>query len=323
MNLRLLYHGHCFDGVASAAYFTRFYHTVINPQAEVAYTGLMHRPGALFDEQMFDGEENAIVDFKYSPHEKLTWWFDHHQSAFLSREDEEHFKAHQGEKKFWDPQSKSCVEMIARIVKEKFGFEDSSLDSLVYWGHIIDGAFYESPTQAVELAEPALQLMQLIEAEKENSFIELIIRDLGTGTLEEVAAKAEVKRRLKPVLEQHQQTLQTIKHKSRCVFSQGNGTGIVSFDLVDEGIEGFNKFIPYYLHPNTTYTVALTHGAHRTKISVGSNPFSPTQRKHNIASICEKYGGGGHAVVGAVSLGVGEIKRGREIMQEIIAELLQ
>lgn len=323
MNLRLLYHGHCFDGVASAAYFTRFYRTIINSQAEIAYTGLMHRPDTLFDDEMFDGEENAIVDFKYSPHEKLTWWFDHHQSAFLSREDEEHFKADPGEKKFWDPQSKSCVEMIARIVREKLGFEDNSLESLIRWGHIIDGALYESPAQAVELAEPALQLMQLIEAEKENSFIESIIRDLSLGSLEEVATKIEVKQRLKPILEQHHRTLEIIKLKSRSIPNHGNGAGVVTFDLIDEGIEGFNKFIPYYLHPHTTYTVALTRGAQRTKISVGSNPFAPTPRKHNIASICEKYGGGGHAVVGAISLGVGEVERGREIMQEIIAELLQ
>ena len=84
MKLRLLYHGHCFDGVASAATFTRFYKERIHPEAEVQYQGLLHRPGNLFDEGMFDGDENAIVDFKYSPSEKLTWWFDHHESAFLA-----------------------------------------------------------------------------------------------------------------------------------------------------------------------------------------------------------------------------------------------
>ena len=87
MNLRVLYHGHCFDGVASAATFTRFYKERINPEAEVRYTGLLHRPGNLFDMAMFDSDENAIVDFKYAASEKLTWWFDHHESAFLTPED--------------------------------------------------------------------------------------------------------------------------------------------------------------------------------------------------------------------------------------------
>ena len=88
MKLRLLYHGHCFDGVASAATFTRFYKERIHPEAEVAYTGLLHRPGNLFDLAMFDSDENAIVDFKYAASDKLTWWFDHHESAFLTPEDE-------------------------------------------------------------------------------------------------------------------------------------------------------------------------------------------------------------------------------------------
>ena len=69
MKLRVLYHGHCFDGVASAATFTRFYQQRINPRAEIHFGGLLHRPGNLFDENMFDGDENAIVDFKYSPSE--------------------------------------------------------------------------------------------------------------------------------------------------------------------------------------------------------------------------------------------------------------
>jgi len=75
------------------------------------------------------------------------------------------------------------------------------------------------------------------------------------------------------------------------------------------------------LYPQTTYSVALTRGPQRTKISVGSNPWSPSPRTHNIAKICERYGGGGHAVVGAVSLKPDEVEKGREVVREIVAEL--
>src|SRR3954469_14241427 len=132
MKLRVLYHGHCFDGVASAATFTRFYLERINRDADVGYGGLLHRPGnLLFDESMFDGDENAIVDFKYSPSERLTWWFDHHQSAFLTSEDEAHFRADTSGRKFWDADSKSCTEFIARVAQESFQFEDASLEPLI------------------------------------------------------------------------------------------------------------------------------------------------------------------------------------------------
>ncbi|PND63623.1 hypothetical protein, partial [Escherichia coli] len=77
------------------------------------------------------------------PDERVTWWFDHHQSAFLSEADERHFLADTSGKKFLDTESKSCCEFIARVAKEKFDFEDESLGELVEWAHIIDGALYE------------------------------------------------------------------------------------------------------------------------------------------------------------------------------------
>ena len=315
MKLRLLYHGHCFDGVASAAVFTRFYRARVRPEAEVGYAPLLHTPGSLFNEEMFDGDENAIVDFKYSPSARITWWFDHHQSAFLSPADEAHFRADTSGKKFWDADSKSCTEFIARVAAERFGFEDASLAPLIQWAHTIDGAFYESAAQPVELREPALQLMQVIENVPEDEFIEGIIRDLVARDLDEVATSEEVQQRFRPLLARHLETVETIRRKA--VYARG----VVTFDLVDEALAGFNKFIPYYVHPQTTYSVAITRGPQRTKISVGSNPFSPRPRRHNIASICERYGGGGHAVVGAVSLGTDEVARAREITGEIVAEL--
>jgi hypothetical protein len=314
MKLRLLYHGHCFDGVASAAVFTRFYLSRVNALARVEYAGLLHRPGSLFDEEMFDGDENAIVDFKYSPSDKLTWWFDHHQSAFLTPQDEAHFRADRSDKKFWDAESKSCTEFIERVARERFGFDDQTLAPLVQWAHTIDGAFYESPAQVVELREPALQLMQVIE-NTDDDFIEWIIRALVRQPLDEVATSGEVQTRFSPILARHRETLEAVRRKI------AYARGVVRFDLIEEGYESFNKFIPYYLHPETTYSVALTRTPYRTKISVGSNPWSPRPRTHNIASICERYGGGGHAVVGAVSFATDEVERARQAATEIVAEL--
>ena len=315
MKLRLLYHGHCFDGVASAATFSRFYQEKVHPEAEIHYRGLLHRPGTLFDMDMFDGDENAIVDFKYAASERLTWWFDHHESAFLTPEDEAHFRADTSGTKFVDPTRKSCTEFIADITSSRFGFDSEPLHSLVHWAHIIDGALYESPTQCVELKEPALQLMQVIEADPDDDFIERLIRQLVEQPLEAVASSEEVQRRFRPIQQQHLETLEAVRRKA--VFADR----VVRFDLIDEGYEGFNKFIPYYLYPETTYSVALTRGSVRTKISVGSNPWAPVPRTHNIAKICERYGGGGHAVVGAISFRPDEVERAREALREIATEL--
>ncbi len=315
MKLRILYHGNCFDGVSSAAIFTKFYQAKINKNAEISYTPTMHRAGNAFDIEQFDGDENAIVDFKYCPDERLTWWFDHHQSAFLSKEDEAHFLADESGKKFLDITSKSCAEFIAKVAEEKFGFKDESLAELIEWAHIIDGALYESPAQCVELRSSALKLMQVIEGEKDPNFVERIIRSLTEKSLDEILESDEIQAKLKPILEQHWQMVELIKEKSYYE------KGVVTFDLTENFVDGYNKFIPYYFYPETTYNVSLTRSKFRTKISVGSNPWSPRPRTHNIAEICERYGGGGHAVVGAVSLAPDEVEKGRQFMREIVEEL--
>lgn len=316
MKLRILYHGNCFDGVSSAACFTKFYRAKCRADAEIEYVPVMHKAGNFFDKNLLiDDGENAIVDFKYCNDARLTWWFDHHQSAFLNEADEQNFRADASGKKFLDTASKSCAEFIARIGKENFGYEDYSMNELVHWAHIIDGALYESAAQCVELRQPALKLMQIIEGEKDAKFVEKIIQSLTEKSLSEVVESEEVQAKLQPILEQHWKTVEEIKEKA--TYSKG----VVSFDLTDNGRDGYNKFIPYYFYPQTTYNVALTKSPQRVKISVGSNPWAPRPRLHNIAEICERYGGGGHAVVGAVSLAPDEVEKGRKFMCEIIEEL--
>ena len=112
LRVRVFYHDKCFDGACSASLFTRFHRECIAPglgsAVEYEYHGLVHRAGALFNEADFTGDENAIVDFKYSSSPSITWWFDHHLSAFLTPADHENFLACQRDpecagRKFFDP----------------------------------------------------------------------------------------------------------------------------------------------------------------------------------------------------------------------------
>ncbi|MGA3070872.1 MAG: phosphoesterase, partial [Terracidiphilus sp.] len=114
MRVRVFYHDKCFDGACSASLFTRFHRECIAAGASYEYRGLVHRAGALFEESEFSGDENAIVDFKYSASPRITWWFDHHLSAFLTPQDEQSFLDCQrdpecGGRKFFDPDYTSCT----------------------------------------------------------------------------------------------------------------------------------------------------------------------------------------------------------------------
>jgi hypothetical protein len=315
MRIRVFYHDHCFDGAASAAFFSRFVEGAFHPGAEFVFTGLAHKASQLFDSELFDGDENAIVDFKYSSDPRLTWWFDHHQSAFLTPEDAEHFRQDRSGKKLYDPNCKSCTLFISKVACERWGFRAPDLDDLVHWATIIDGAQYPDAKTAVDLGAPAMKLTLVIEGVKGSEVVQKIIRAMRHMPLAEIMEQAEIRELYEPLYARHLKSIELIR--SRAV----EKNGVVWFDLSGLDLEGYNKFIPYYLFPRSTYTVSVSPSSFRTKISVGSNPWAPQTPKHNLASICERYGGGGHPRVGAISFETGAIEKARSVAAEIIEEL--
>ncbi|MEW5851634.1 MAG: phosphoesterase [Myxococcota bacterium] len=313
MRVRVGYHGRCFDGCTSAALFTRFYREKIHKDAEILYRPLAHQKGLVLGEKELDGDENAVVDFKYTSSPALTWWFDHHQSAFNTAEQRSHFEADRSGKKFFDPHCSSCTKLIADTVRDRFQHRFPDLEELIHWADIIDAARFDSPAMAVELKEPALRLMTVIEA-SDDAFCDALIPQLAAKGLD-VARSEMVQERFKPLWEDHQRTVERIRQRARYA------DHVVHFDLTEWPMDGFNKFIGYYVHPEANYSVGVTASERRAKVSVGSNPWAQDKRRHDLAKICEKYGGGGHPAVGAVTLGPGEVAEARRIGEEIAATL--
>ena len=322
LQVRVFYHDKCFDGACSASLFTRFHRECVTRDAVYQYHGLVHRAGALFDESEFIGDENAIVDFKYSASPRITWWFDHHQSAFLTAADQEHFRACQQDpacarRKFFDPDYTSCTKFLAHIGQTQFGFNTEPMADMIHWANIVDGALYASPEQAVEMPAPAMKLTLIIESTQDPLFIPRFIPLLTEMPLAEVLAQPFVATLLPPLMERHQESIALIRSRSE------EKDGTIFFDITDHQLEGFNKFIPYYLHPQATYSIGLSKSSFRTKVSVGSNPWTKADpaKMVNLAQICERYGGGGHARVGAISFPPDRADEARKAAAEIVVEL--
>jgi hypothetical protein len=315
MKVHVLYHDHCFDGAAAAAFVTRFLQSKWYPRASFYYTGLAHRADQLFEDGLFDGDVNAIVDFKYSPHPNVTWWFDHHQSAFLSPEDAEHFRHDTTGRKFLDPSFRSCTKFISTLVRDRWDFQAPDLEQLVTWADIVDGALYESAEAAVEMRQPAMKLTLVIEGSKGSDLVRSIICAMQHKSLEQIMSEPGVKSVYDQLYATHLRNVQVIREAGSCE------RGVIYFDLIDYGIEGYNKFIPYYLFPDSAYTVSVSTSSFRTKVSVGSNPWVREPLRHNLATICERYGGGGHPKVGAISFPIGAVEEARKAAAEIREEL--
>jgi len=315
LRVRVFYHDRCFDGASSAAVFSRFYRERIRDEVDFVFTGLLHRAGALFNENDFDGDENAIVDFKYSSSPRITWWFDHHESAFLTPADAAHFEQDQSNRKFYDPDFKSCTSFIATVAEQRFGFHPSSVAELVKWTDIIDGALYPDAHTAIEMREPAMKLTMVIESTLSPDLLPRLIPLLATKPLAEVIQEPFVERLLPPLLDRHQRSIAILKERTQLK------DGTLFFDVSDLELEGYNKFIPYYLHPESIYSVGLSKSSFRVKVSVGSNPWAPSEPMVNLAKVCERYGGGGHARVGAISFDVSQKDEAYKAAHDIVDEL--
>ncbi len=320
--MHVLFHNNCFDGACSASLFTQLHRQCLGGAQTYSYQGLQHAADSGLHESDLSGVENAIVDFKYIASPKLTWWFDHHVSAFLTAADREHFDAEQQRTladphQFFNAAYTSCAGLIADVGRNRFGFDTTPYADLLHWADIIDGAKFESAEAAVTLAAPAMKLATVIEAATDPTFITRIIPLLTAQPLLATLQEPFVQQALEPRLakQMHDMTLM----RSRASSDQG----VITFDLTDQHAEGYSKFIPYYLLPEAVYAVGLSKTSTRLKISVGTSPWTtiPRDRLANIADICERFGGGGHPRVGAISLAVDQMDEAKRIAGIVTSEL--
>jgi hypothetical protein len=313
--VRLCFHDRCFDGTASAALFYRFYREQFDKRAEFHLSGMTHKAKHPWGEELFDGDENVIVDFKYSNSPKVTWWFDHHQSAFLTPADAEYFKRFSGKNMYYEPDYKSCTKLIATVTKEKFGFDTKPVADLIHWGDIIDGAQFPTAEAATELTEPATQLALVIEAAPDEGVPAQLIRELAYRPLAEMVELPIVERYLGSLLERHHKSIEILRQ--RCESKDG----VIFFDVSDLDMEGYNKFVPYLLYPEGVYSVSVSASPVRAKVSLGTNPWNQASANQNLATLAEKYGGGGHQRVSAISFDPRDVERAKQVARDLTAVL--
>ncbi|WP_428261719.1 phosphoesterase [Haliangium sp.] len=316
--LKIFYHDNCFDGTASAAVFSDFYRKHIVADVDIGYQGVHHINGDPFAELAIDGDDNACLDFRYCDSDKMTWWFDHHVSAFQPPAKRSHFDADDSGQKFYDPTSSSCTKFLVQVLEDKYGYElPPHMNELVRWADIIDSAQFGDPKVAVSLDRPATEIMTWIRHNKDAPSMHRYIREIVYRPLEELAQEPWIREPLEPLVVQHQENIQLIRRRAVCA------GGVVFVDLSSDGVGTYNSFISYYLFPEARYTVGVVRDDSVVRITAGHNPWSGHSRHHNIAAICERFGGGGHPFVGGVTLPVDLLERGRKIARAIRDELME
>lgn len=311
--LKLFFHDACFDGAASAALFAAFYRQRVTG-AEIIPVGVQHKVGDAFDGLAIDGDDNACVDFRYSPHPAMRWWFDHHRTAFQPPELRAHFEARVDEHMAFAPTAPSCAGVVVAHLRERFGWTPPShLLELAAAADIVDAAAYPDAQTACSLGTAASRLAVWVATVRDGAAARRLIAALETTPLDEIDAAPWVRADLDPILARRR------ADRERWAAAGVVRGPVVQFDLVGRGL-GSPGLTAYALFPSCTYTVSLLATDGAVKIGVGWNPWGPA-RGHDLGAVCARHGGGGHAVVGGVTLPAGAIGEGRAIAGAIVDEL--
>jgi hypothetical protein len=318
MKVLVASHGHCFDGLCSATLFTKLLRQVEGRPVAFQYRAAGYGIGQYVPrENTLDCDVNAILDYRYTPSQRVTWYFDHHRTAFESAQAQAFFEAKRAEAKsryHFDASCTSCTKLIDRVAQAEFGIS-LGCDSLVQWANRVDSAAFSSAEEAVSQADPVMRFVCVVESAGNDAFYARWVSELLARPLEEVATHKVIRELYAPLGDRQTRFVQAVRQKAE---QRGR---VVYVDLTERPLETLGKFVTYALYPESVYSVVVAQMKHGYKISVGYNPWCGQSLDTDISSICARYGGGGHPVVGGVSIPAGERARAQQLALSIASEL--
>jgi hypothetical protein len=314
--LKIFFHDACFDGTTSAALFSAFYRDVIDRGARAIPIGMIHKDGDPFQGVPLDADDHACVDFRFCADPRMRWWFDHHPTAFQPPALRDVFDREHLPTWFFDPGSPSCAGLIGRTLAAGWSWTPPPhLIEAVQWADIIDAAQFATAEEAIALELPAQRLAAWLAHGRTPVETARYVDWLSGHSLAEVAARPEIASELVAVESERARELEVV---GKLGVWHGD---VIVFDRFDHPGARSPGFLGYLLYPTALYAVSGTISSQSIKLSVGVNPWAKDRRRHDLGALCARYGGGGHAVVGGVTLHPDELDRAKHTMAAIVDEL--
>jgi hypothetical protein len=278
---------------------------------------MVHRDGNPFEGVTLDADDHACVDFRFCADPRMRWWFDHHPTAFQPPQLREIYDRASSATWFFDPRAPSCAGLIARALATGWDWHPPPhLADAVAWADKIDAAKFTTANEAVALDSPAQRLAAWLAHGRSPLDTAHYVEWLSRASLAEVAARPELAPALAAVEAERTREMKAVEKLG--VWHDD----VVVFDRFDDVGARNPGFLGYLLYPTCAYVVAGTRTATNIKITVGVNPWSTRPRSSiDIGALCARHGGGGHAVVGGITLRSDELPRARDTITLLVHEL--
>jgi hypothetical protein len=315
----ILTHGYCLDGLISASLFT-IWLDLSGERSNRRYRTCGYSPKLkTLPSAWFDADVNALLDFRFADHPKLTHYIDHHATAFRDAAEQAAAleSAASGQRVVhFDPEAKSCAGLIVRAARQH-GLEIVH-EELITLADQVDSASFANAEEPFFARSPGLQLADVAERHADTSFVARMCPLLIERSLVEIAKLPEIVDKANAIALNKTRFLAAIK-----ATGQLRGEVAVVDLTTAKGVSVAGKFATYLAFPRCRYSATLLRTQEQLKLGIGHNPFAEMPRKHDIGALCRRYGGGGHRAVGAINFVARDLDNARRVLSEVAALLAQ
>ena len=212
-----------------------------------------------------------MVDFRYSSDPRLEWWFDHHVSGVShARRRGALPRSSRAPHKFYDPKARSCAKFLAETCAAHVRLGLVAVRRAGALGRHHRRRAVREPTRGGRAGRAGAAAHDVgREQPRSRAQAALHRRADARGRSPRSPPSPTSTTALAPILERHKRG---DRHHPRA--RQDTSAAWSSFDVADDGLDAYNKFIPYYLFPDCHYVVGVSLSTTRAKVSVGIEPVA-------------------------------------------------
>lgn len=289
-----IYHHNDFDGLASAAIFSKF----ITMEFDIDFSEICYKA---VDYNIKDewphlklNRPCATLDFLYHP--ETDWWFDHHSDPFLTNAViRSPYK--RNNKQYWSKKFLSCPSLLVshfyRYYRKQSIYIKRHYQELIKWSDIIDGAQYPNAKDLYDYSNMYININKTLAVRNDQKYFNMLIESIYHNNIEKFVSSnifVDVFSKIKKVEKK------AIKVVKELIIVDGN---VAFFDQSEYDFP-FQRYLAYYLYPEISYRVAIFKKDKLFSLSVNYNVWKNERNPVDLGRLCKKFGGGGRNDVGGI-----------------------
>ena len=289
-----IYHHNDFDGIASAAIFAKYLSITQDIGLDdIQFNSLDYKIKSTWGNVKLE-RPCAVLDFLY--HHDADWWFDHHISTFLN-ETSSLNPYSRSRQKYWNTSFLSCPSLIVSHLytynRKLSIYLKRNYNELIKWSDIIDGARYEKPSDLFGFNNPYININKSLGLEQSSIYNFKIIKALYLNDLDMLINDSHYTDLINELQVTEVNAISIIK---KLIHIENR---VAYIDQSNYDIP-YQRYLAYYLFPDTLYRVGIHKIDQAFSVSVNFNNWSEQSNKINLGALCRRLGGGGRFDVGAV-----------------------